>query len=92
MVGVGCPVFVLCVRVFATAAATSVTDQSTPTRLSVSWIGTGAVSTTNRIKVSKMTSFGVNELYFTTSVTLENVGSVTLYNVSYMRHVDGMWE
>jgi hypothetical protein len=60
-----------------------VADTSTETRLSASWIGTGGM-----LKVSKSTSFGVNDLYFTTSVTLENVGDNTIFDVAYMRNVD----
>jgi hypothetical protein len=39
-------------------------------------------------QVSKSTSFAVNDLYFTTSVTLENIGDNTLFDVQYMRNVD----
>lgn len=35
-----------------------------------------------------MTSFGVNDLYFTTTVTLKNTGSEPLNDVAYMRNVD----
>jgi hypothetical protein len=42
----------------------------------------------NMIQVSKSTSFGVNDLFFTTSVTLENTGDNTLFAVQYMRNVD----
>jgi hypothetical protein len=40
------------------------------------------------IQVSKSTSFGVSDLFFTTSVTLENTGDNTLFEVQYMRNVD----
>jgi hypothetical protein len=38
--------------------------------------------------VSSSTSFGVNDMYFTTSVTMENTGDNTLFDVQYMRNVD----
>ena len=60
-----------------------VRDTSTESRLSAAWVGTAG-----SLKVSKVTSFGVLDLYFTTTVTLENVGEGPLYGVQYMRNVD----
>ena len=60
-----------------------VADTSTSTRLSAAWVGVAG-----DLKISKSTSFGVSDMFFTTSVTLENVGDNTLFNVAYMRNVD----
>ncbi len=38
--------------------------------------------------MSKCTSIGIEDLYFTTTVTLENVGDNTLFDVRYLRSVD----
>ena len=40
------------------------------------------------IQVSKTTSVGIEDLYFVTTVTMENVGDNTLYDVQYLRNVD----
>jgi hypothetical protein len=63
---------------------TTVTDTSTAERLSAAWIGTAS----NTLKVSVSTAFGVNDTFFTTTVTMENVGGSTLYEVEYMRNLD----
>ena len=60
-----------------------VADTSTESRLSAAWVGTA-----DSIKVSMSTGFGVDDLYFTTTVTLENVASTPVYNVNWMRNVD----
>ncbi len=61
-----------------------VTDTSTESRLSAAWVGYAGAP----LKASMSTAFGVNDTYFTTTVTLQNVGSSTLYNVNWMRNVD----
>jgi hypothetical protein len=40
------------------------------------------------LKVSKSTSFGVYDLFFTTTVTIQNMHTATLYEIDYMRNVD----
>ena len=40
------------------------------------------------IQVSKTTSVGIEDLYFVTTVTMENVGDNTLYDVQYLRNLD----
>lgn len=62
----------------------SVADVSTPDRLGATWIAIANSS----LKVSAVTSFGVNDTFVTTTVTLENVGDVLLNEVEYMRNVD----
>jgi hypothetical protein len=39
-------------------------------------------------QVTAITSCGINDLYFVTTVTLENVGDNTLYDVQYLRNID----
>ena len=67
-------------------------DTSTASRLSAAWVGTAVVgnatSNYSAVKVSMSTSFGVNDSYFVTTVTLQNLLSVPLRNVSWMRNVD----
>lgn len=46
---------------------------STETEQSVLWIGTFG-----QLEVKKVVSFGIDQLYFTTSVTVKNVGNTTL--------------
>ena len=58
-------------------------DTSDEGKLSAVWVGS-----TPNLKVSKVTSFGVDDLYFTTTVTLKNLGTETLHDVRYMRNVD----
>jgi hypothetical protein len=71
-------------RVGATMITPSfVSDTSVTGRLSAVWVGQAA-----NLKVSKSTSFGVNDLYFTTTVTLQNMGTVQMTAVNYMRNVD----
>jgi hypothetical protein len=60
-----------------------VSDTSVTGRLSAVWVGQAA-----NLKVSKSTSFGVNDLYFTTTVTLQNMGTTQMTAVNYMRNVD----
>lgn len=60
-----------------------VADASTPDRLSATWVGSRG-----SLKISSSTSFGVSDLFFTTTVTLENIGTSRLYEVEYMRNVD----
>ena len=79
-----------------------VTDTSTASRLSAAWVGTAVVgnatSNYSAVKVSMSTSFGVNDSYFVTTVTLQSLVSTPLYNVSWMRNVDpdqeqvGTWQ
>ena len=38
--------------------------------------------------MSASTGFGVEDLYFTTTVTLQNLLPAPIFNVSYMRNVD----
>ena len=63
-------------------------DTSTASRLSAAWVGTASVSGVPTVKVSMSTSFGVNDSYFVTTVTLQSLVSTPLYNVSWMRNVD----
>ena len=69
-----------------------VMDTSTASRLSAAWVGTAVVgnatSNYSAFKVSMSTSFGVNDSYFVTTVTLQSLVSTPLYNVSWMRNVD----
>ena len=58
-------------------------DTSDEGKLSAVWVGQ-----TGDLKISKVTSFGVEDLYFTTTVTLKNTGSSSLHDVKYMRNVD----
>ena len=44
------------------------------------WIGTAG----SKLKISKTIQFRTDEKYFTTKVTMKNVGSSKLYNVEYM--------
>ena len=63
----------------ANVTATVIADRtvSFPSRLVAMWVGTaGGV-----LKVSAATSFGVSDLYFVTTVTLQNVGTTTLTQV-----------
>ena len=69
---------------FSDVVPTMVADTSTPSRLSAAWIGTAG----GALKVSMSTGFGVNDLYFTNTVTLQNVGDVVLYQIDWMRNVD----
>jgi hypothetical protein len=64
--------------------ATVVKDTSYGGRLSSVWVGSAA----DVLKIFKTTSFGASDLYFTTTVTLENTSPYTLSNVQYMRNVD----
>ncbi len=66
-----------------TVPVTSVSDTSVDGRLSAVWVGLYGV-----LKISKSTSFGVDDLFFTTTVTLQNTGTTVLYEVDYMRNVD----
>ncbi len=45
------------------------------------WIGSGSDSLGNSLKVSSITFFGVNDLYFSTTVTMQNTGPNVLYEV-----------
>ncbi len=38
--------------------------------------------------MSKSTSFGIEDLYFVTTVTIENIGDNTIFDLQYMRNVD----
>jgi hypothetical protein len=51
---------------------------------SASWVGTWA----GTVKISKTIQFRTDDLFFTTKITLENVGSSKIYNLDYMRNVD----
>ncbi len=62
----------------------TVLDMSTPDRLAALWVGTADLT----LKVSAVTSFTVDDLHITTTVTLENVGAVPLYEVDYMRNIN----
>jgi hypothetical protein len=64
-------------------APTTVQDTSAAGILGGVWVGQGG-----QLKISKATTFNVNNLYFVTTVTLKNVGSVALKDVMYMRNVD----
>ena len=66
-----------------TVPVTSVSDTSVDGRLSAVWVGLYGV-----LKISKSTSFGVDDLFFTTTVTLQNTGTSVLYEIDYMRNVD----
>ena len=56
---------------------------STASTQSTLWVGKY-----RDLKVSKVTQFDNDDVYFTTSVTLENTGSTPLTNVYYQRTVD----
>ncbi len=62
-----------------TVPVTSVSDTSVD-GLSAVWVGL--------FGVPKSTSFGVDDLFFTTTVTLQNTGTTVLYEVDHMRNVD----
>jgi hypothetical protein len=55
------------------------------------WIGSGNDTAGNSLKVSSVTSFGVNDLYFTTAVTLQNTGPNVLYEVRTAVTVCTLW-
>ncbi len=69
---------------YAGITPTNVADTSSSSRLSSTWVGLAS----GLLKVSMSTGFGVNDTYFTTTVTLQNVGTQPLYNVDWMRNVD----
>jgi hypothetical protein len=64
---------------------TTIQDTSVTGKLSAVWLGTVP---TGVIKISKVVSFGVDDLFFATTVTLKNMGTSTVYEVEYMRTVD----
>ena len=66
-------------------------DTSTTSRLSAAWVGTAKYNTTPAVSVLKVamsTGFAVNDTYLTSTVTLQNLLSTPLYNVSWMRSND----
>ena len=66
-------------------------DTSTTSRLSAAWVGTAKYNTTPAVSVLKVamsTGFAVNDTYLTSTVTLQNLLSTPLYNVSWMRSID----
>ena len=70
---------------------TVVMDTSTTSRLSAAWVGTAKYNTTPAVSVLKVamsTGFAVNDTYLTSTVTLQNLLSTPLYNVSWMRSID----
>jgi hypothetical protein len=69
---------------YADITPTNIADTSSSSRLSSTWVGRAS----GLLKVSMSTGFGVNDTYFTTTVTLQNVGTQPLYNVDWMRNVD----
>eukprot|EP01029_Cantina_marsupialis_P018630 TRINITY_DN4294_c1_g1_i5.p1 TRINITY_DN4294_c1_g1~~TRINITY_DN4294_c1_g1_i5.p1 ORF type:complete len:485 (+),score=107.97 TRINITY_DN4294_c1_g1_i5:83-1537(+) len=48
------------------------------------WVGTAA----SKLKIEKTIQFMKDKTYFTTYITMQNVGSQTLSSVEYMRNVD----
>ena len=63
---------------------------------SLTWVGVTGTSvncdknnpTSCNLKITKTIQFNTNDRFFTTQVTLQNLGSTTLYDLYYSRNVD----
>ena len=71
---------------------TVVADTTTASRLSSVWVGTAKSliggANYSSVKVTMSTGFGVNDTVIVSTVTLQNLLSTPLYNVSWMRNMD----
>lgn len=66
---------------------TSLTETSSGSTQSAVWVGTAA-SGSEQLRITQNVHFDVDDLFFIMSMTLTNVGTVTLDSVEYMRNVD----
>lgn len=68
-----------------TADTASIADQSAGSSLQAQWQGT---TSDGKLRVKQVVSFGVDDKFYKTTVTLTNAGAVNLNNVRYMRSFD----
>jgi hypothetical protein len=61
----------------------SLRDTSSPGQLSAEWS-----ARVGALDVTQFVSFGVDDQFFTTTVTVRNTLSTTLYQVQYMRDIN----
>lgn len=66
----------------------SLTETSVDNTRSAVWVGVASGPTGEQLRVTQTVRFNANDLFFVMNVVFENIGTVTLGSVEYMRNVD----